>query len=156
MWSGTYARWVQRSPISGMVFLALITAQLVCSSTPEPMWPYDRLHPDLAHKVMHGKETAVSGQPLDESERVMVTIRAKPGQEGEEIARWLDDNGFDFTLGYVFGSPGPGFRRWFGVGPDGENAFHASVPILLLPELSWVRGVDYIEEAPPVNDDRGR
>lgn len=146
-----------RRLLTGISVLALAAVSAVaCTSTPDPVWSYDRLHPDLAHKVMHAKETVVSGQPLEESERVKVTIRAKPGQGGEEIARWLDDNGFHFTLGYVFGSPGPGFRRWFGIGTDGENTFHASVPILLLPELSWVQGVDYVEEDPRVNHNRGR
>ena len=146
-----------RGLLTAISVLALAAVSAVaCAATPEPVWSYDGLHPDLAHKVMHAKETAVSGQPLEESERVKVAIRAKPGQGGEEIARWLDDNWFHFTLGYVFGEPGPGFRKWFGIGPDGENTFHASVPILLLPELSWVQGVDYIAEEPPVNDDRGR
>ena len=136
--------------------LFLTTTVLACASTPNHEWPYSRLHPDLAHKVMHAKETANPGQSPATSERVKVTIRAESGQEGEEITQWLNDNGLQFTYGYVFGWPAPGFRRWFQFGSDGENTFHASVPVLLLPELSWVLGVDFIEPEPPWNDDQRR
>ena len=105
---------------------------------------------------MHAKGTANPGQSPATSERVKVTVRAESGQEGEEITRWLNDNGLQFTIGYVFGWPEPGFRRWFHFGSDEENTFHASVPVLLLPELSWVLGVDFIEPEPPWNDDQRR
>ena len=137
------------------VLLFLTTMLLACASTPNHEWPYSRLHPDLAHRVMHAKEAASPGQSPATSERVKVTVRAESGQEGEEITRWLTDNGLQFTLGYVFGWPEPGFR-WFQFGSDGENTFHASVPVLLLPELSWVQGVDYIEPERPQNDDQRR
>ena len=137
---------------SVVVLLFLTTMLLACAPTPTHGWPYSSLHPDLAHKVMHAKEAANPGQSPATSERVKVTIRAESGQEGEEITRWLNDNGLQFTHGYVFGWPEPGFRGWFQFGSTGENTFHASVPVLLLPELSWVRGVDFIEQAPPKND----
>ena len=70
----------------------------------------------------------------------------EPGQGGAEAAQWLDNYELHFMIGYVFGSPGPGLRRWLGFGSDRENTFRTSVPILLLPELGWVPGVDYIEE----------
>ena len=133
------------------VLLFLPTMLLACASTPNHGWPYSRLHPDLAHKVMHAKEAANPEQSPATSERVKVTIRAESGQEGEEITRWLNDNGLQFTLGFVSGWPEPGFRRWFQFGSVGENIFRASVPVLLLPELSWVRGVDYVEQDPPNN-----
>ena len=127
------------------VLLFLLTMLLACRS-PADLGPYSTLHPDLAHKVMHAKEDADPGQPPAESERVVVAILVKPGQEGEEITRWLDNNGLHFNLGYVFGWPEPGFRRWLGFGSDEQNTFRASVPVLLLPELGWVQGVEHIEE----------
>ena len=131
------------------VLLFLTTMLLACASTPNHERPYSRLHPDLAHKVMHARETANPGQSPATSERVKVKIRAELGQEGEEITRWLNDNGLQFMPGRVFGWPEPGFRRWFQFGSDRENIFRASVPALLLPELSWVRGVDFIEPELP-------
>lgn len=128
------------------VFTVLITMLLACTSSPDPEWPYGRLHPDLAHKVMHAKEVAAPGQAPTESEPVNVTIRVEPGQDGAEVTQWLDNYRLHFTIGLVFGHPGPGLRNWFGFGSDKENTFRASVPILLLTELSWVTGVDYIEE----------
>lgn len=142
------------APVAVLLFLT--TMLLACASTTNPERPYSRLHPDLAHKVMHAKEAADPGQPPAESERVKVTVRAEPGQVGEEITQWLNGNGLQFTPGYVSGWPEPGFRAWFGLGSDGENIFRASVPVLLLPELSWVPGVDYIEDVPPRNDDQRR
>lgn len=131
------------------VLLFLTTMLLACASTPNHGWQYSRLDPDLAHKVMHAKEAATPEQSPATSERVKVTIRVESGQEGEEITRWLNDNGLQFMPGRVFGWPEPGFRRWFQFGSHGESIFSASVPVLLLPELSWVRGVDYIEQEPP-------
>ena len=136
--------------------LLLLTMLLACTPPPDHGWPYSTLHPDLAHKVMHAKEAAAPGQPPAESERVVVGIRVEPGQEGEEITRWLDENGLDFNPGYVFGGPVPGFRGWFGFGSNGQKTFRATVPVLLLPELGWVQGVEYIEEEPPGNDVQGR
>ena len=136
--------------------LFLMTTVVACASAPNHEWPYGRLHPDLAHKVMHAKETANPEQTAATSERVKVRIRAESGQEGEEITRWLNDNGLQFMPGRAFRWPEPGFRRWFQFGSDGENTFHASVPVLLLPELSWVLGVDFIEPELPWNVDQRR
>ena len=137
------------------VLLFLVAMLLACTSAPDLGWPYSTLHPDLAHKVMHAKEAAAPGQPPAESERVVVAIRVEPGQDGEEITRWLDDNGLHFNPGYVFGWPEPGFRRWLGFGSDGQNTFRASVPVLLIPELGWVEGVEHIEEVSQGNDVHG-
>ena len=136
------------------VLLFALTMLLACAS-PTTMGPYSTLHPDLAHKVMHAKEAADPGQSPAESERVVVSIRVEPGQEGEEIARWLDDNGLHFNPGFVTGWPAPGFRGWFDFGSHGQNTFRASVPVLLLPELGWVHGVEHTEEEPPGNDVHG-
>ena len=137
------------------VLLLLLTMLLACASPPDPRWPYSKLHPDLAHQVMHAREDAAPGRPPAESERVVVDIRVEPGQEGEEITRWLDDHGLHFNPGYIIFAWEPGLRGWFGFRPDEQNMFRASVPVLLLPELGWVQGVDYIEEEPPGNDVHG-
>ncbi len=133
------------------VLLFLLTMLLACAS-PTTLGPYSTLHPDLAHKVMHAKEAAAPELSPAESERVVVSIRVKPGQEGEEITQWLDDNGLHFNPGYVTGWPEPGLRGWFGFRSNGQNTFRASVPVLLLPELGWVQGVEHIEEELPGND----
>lgn len=136
-------------PVAVLLFAL---AMLLACASPPTLGPYSTLHPDLAHKVMHAKEAADPGQPPAESERIVVAIWVEPGEEGKEITRWLDDNGLPFNPGYVFGWPEPGFRRWFGFGSDRQNTFRASVPVLLLPELGWVQGVEHIEEEPPGND----